>query len=387
MGGECEESHKKRDGSLQRAHLSRRGSGAESAGEVPPIVHDVLRSPGQPLDPEARTFFEPRFGQDFSQVRVHTDMRSAGSARAVSALAYTVGRNVVFAAGHYSPATSTGRKLLAHELTHVVQQSNSSCSLKGISSPADPGEREAEKVASAHLEMEPLHLKSPRPIPLLLRQEDPTLPPVGSEIQTLGPEPPPEQETPASPIEEKPLRAASTDAFGKECPDSVVLQDKKAIPAYNKKMFDAGFKTYFGLVSNMKVGPNSSYEACITEVLKTEENTCGDKGNMADYEPCTPKKHCMKVGEACGGDVLTDTKFACSSTTFVDLHRTQRDASLLEGSGKTECKAKCLQRYGCGGKEIGRFYITRNFKAGEFNDGKKKNHITTGSIEKEPVTK
>jgi hypothetical protein len=224
-------------------------------------------------------------------------------------------------------------------------------------------------------------------VPLLLRQEDRGLPPVGPEIPALGLEPLLEEEMPALPTEEKPLPAARTDAFGKECPDTVVLQDKKAIPTFNKKMFDAGFKTYFGLVSNMKVGPKSSYEACITEVLNVEENTCGDKGNMADYKPCTPKKHCMKVGEACGGNVLTDTKFPCSSTTFVDLHRTQRDVSLLEGSGKTECKAKCLQRYGCGGKEIGRFYVTRNFKAGEFNDGKKKVHITSGSIEKEPATK
>ena len=357
------------------------------ADAAPASVDRVLASPGRPLESALRQDMEQRFGYDFSRVRVHSGGAAEQSALEVNAHAYTVDQNIVFGPSRFAPGTNEGRRLIAHELTHVVQQSNPTHSLKGISSPAYPGEREAEKVASAPLEMEPLHLKSPRPIPILLRQEDLTLPPAGSEIQALGPEPPSEQETPASPIEEKPLPAARTDAFGKECPDSVVLQDKKAIPAFNKKIFDAGFKTYFGLVSNMKVGPKSNYEACITEVLKTEENTCGDKGNMADYEPCTPKKHCMKVGEACGGDVLTDTKFACSGTTFVDLHRTQRDVSLLEGSGKTECKAKCLQRYGCGGKEIGRFYVTRNFKAGEFIDGKNKVHITTGSIEKEPVVK
>src|SRR5205085_6372561 len=93
---------------------------------VPPIVHDVLRSPGQPLDTGTRAFMEPRFGHDFSQVRVHTDTQAAESARAVNALAYTVGRDVVFGAGQHSPETSGGKRLLAHELTHVVQQRHAS---------------------------------------------------------------------------------------------------------------------------------------------------------------------------------------------------------------------------------------------------------------------
>jgi len=90
--------------------------------EVPPIVHEVLRSPGQPLDLKTRAFMEPRFGHDFSQVRVHTDVNAAASARAVNALAYTVGRDVVFEDGQYAPWTREGGRLLAHELTHVMQQ-------------------------------------------------------------------------------------------------------------------------------------------------------------------------------------------------------------------------------------------------------------------------
>jgi hypothetical protein len=96
----------------------------ESEGEVPPIVHEVLRSPGQPLDPATRAFFEPRFSHDFSQVRLHTDTKAAESARAVNALAYTVGQDVVFGTGQYAPQTGEGKKLLAHELTHVMQQQN-----------------------------------------------------------------------------------------------------------------------------------------------------------------------------------------------------------------------------------------------------------------------
>jgi hypothetical protein len=89
---------------------------------VPPVVDEVLRSPGQALDDTTRAAMQARFGFDFGQVRVHTDARAAASARAVNALAYTVGRDVVFAEGHYAPGTPTGAHLLAHELTHVVQQ-------------------------------------------------------------------------------------------------------------------------------------------------------------------------------------------------------------------------------------------------------------------------
>jgi hypothetical protein len=89
---------------------------------VPPIVDEVLRSPGQPLDGATRAFMEPRFGHDFSRVRVHSDTHAAVSAQAVNALAYTVGHHVVFGAGQYTPGSGEGRQLLAHELTHVMQQ-------------------------------------------------------------------------------------------------------------------------------------------------------------------------------------------------------------------------------------------------------------------------
>ncbi len=170
-GGECSECAQK------KGLLQRKASGDFGATEVPPIVHEVLRSPGQPLDAATRAFFEPRFGHDFSQVRVktamlkppqselrigpdrfeeeangvaervlqspipnvprisgrrsgfdfsqvrvHTDAKAAESAQAVKALAYTVGRDIVFGRGQYEPTGVAGRKLLAHELTHTIQQ-------------------------------------------------------------------------------------------------------------------------------------------------------------------------------------------------------------------------------------------------------------------------
>lgn len=93
-----------------------------TAEEAPASVHEVLSSPGQPLDAASRAYFEPRFAYDFGRVRVHADSKAAESARAVNALAYATGRNVVFGSGQYSPTSTDGRRLLAHELAHVVQQ-------------------------------------------------------------------------------------------------------------------------------------------------------------------------------------------------------------------------------------------------------------------------
>jgi hypothetical protein len=102
--------------------LLRRVATRSGAVQVPPTVHEVLRSPGQPLEGTDRAAMESRFGYDFSQVRVHTGGPAASSARSLDALAYTLGSNIVFGQGRYAPATEAGRRLLAHELTHVIQQ-------------------------------------------------------------------------------------------------------------------------------------------------------------------------------------------------------------------------------------------------------------------------
>lgn len=123
-GGGCSGCRTEEPSPEGRRLLTKRvGSGDPGHAEAPPLVQEVLRSPGQPLDPDASLFFEPRLGHDFAGVRVHADAQAADSARAVNARAYTVGRDVVFAQGQYQPATTSGRHLLAHELAHVVQQS------------------------------------------------------------------------------------------------------------------------------------------------------------------------------------------------------------------------------------------------------------------------
>jgi hypothetical protein len=116
--GECESCKKEKEGMLRRS-----SSAVPSAEYAPPIVHDVLRSPGQALDPMTQAFFEPRLGCDLSGVRTHVGSQASESAQRVNAIAYAAGNDIVFRDGAYSPNTTQGRKLLAHELTHVAQQS------------------------------------------------------------------------------------------------------------------------------------------------------------------------------------------------------------------------------------------------------------------------
>ena len=95
---------------------------AQDGGSAPPVVHAVLRGKGQPLAAAARRALEPRFGYDFSGVRVHTGPKADESCAAVGAQAYTVGHDVVFGSGRLAPDTRDGARLLAHELAHVIQQ-------------------------------------------------------------------------------------------------------------------------------------------------------------------------------------------------------------------------------------------------------------------------
>jgi len=107
----------------QERKLQRKSVGAGKTASAPPaIISDVINSPGLPLGATTRDFFEARFSRDFGQVRVRTDALAAQSARAIGARAYTIGNQIIFAAGEFSPGTSHGQRLLAHELAHVVQQ-------------------------------------------------------------------------------------------------------------------------------------------------------------------------------------------------------------------------------------------------------------------------
>jgi hypothetical protein len=119
-GGTCDDCKKKKE------VLQRNAASATAVGSYAPAsVANTLSRPGSSIDPSTRSFMESRFGHDFSSVRIHTDDLAAASARDISANAYTVGSSIVFNQGKYQPYTCTGRKLLAHELAHVVQHAES----------------------------------------------------------------------------------------------------------------------------------------------------------------------------------------------------------------------------------------------------------------------
>lgn len=146
LDGECAACKAKRLG------FQRRAATPVAPAFAPPIVHAALNGPSRPLEAGARAALEPRLGHDFSRVRVHTDATAAESARVVNAAAYTVGRQIVFAAGRYAPEGAEGRRLLAHELAHVAQQGDAPVpdanTPIAIGAPWDRQEHEAEHVAA-----------------------------------------------------------------------------------------------------------------------------------------------------------------------------------------------------------------------------------------------
>lgn len=157
-GGQC--------GACSRKALQpkRNPANSRAPASAPESVHSVIGSTGGGLDASTRTFMESRFGQDFSGVRVHTDARAQASARAVGALAYTVGRDIAFGAGQYAPHTGDGRRLIAHELAHVVQQGGglqrrAEGEARAVGDEA-AGEQEADAAADAVLSDRPVGLLS-----------------------------------------------------------------------------------------------------------------------------------------------------------------------------------------------------------------------------------
>jgi hypothetical protein len=135
---------------VARLSAGRGFNGDAEHDEAPGVVHEVLNRPGEPLDAQTRAYAEAQLGQDFSHVRIHRDGLAAESARAVDAAAYTVGRHIVFDAEQYAPQTERGRKLLAHELTHVAQQQGATeTGPLQLGDPDSSHEREADRVAEA----------------------------------------------------------------------------------------------------------------------------------------------------------------------------------------------------------------------------------------------
>ncbi len=136
---------------------------AASALAAPPGVQAALASPGRPLEPGLRKDMEQRFGHDFSRVRIHADQAAQRSAQALAAKAYTVGEQLVFGAGLYAPSTGAGRRLLAHELAHVVQQQGTAAIVQRDDNAAARKKQEAERARARKRLEDWAQTKNPKP--------------------------------------------------------------------------------------------------------------------------------------------------------------------------------------------------------------------------------
>ncbi len=148
--------HVQRVVSLSR---SDKGESAAVPGQVPPPIEQRIhraRGGGRGLDSGVRAQMESAFATDFSDVRIHTDGEADSLNRSLNARAFTVGSDVFFRSGNYQPGNTSGRELLAHELTHVVQQGGGLQAKLDVSAPDDEYEREADQVARAVIQGQPI---------------------------------------------------------------------------------------------------------------------------------------------------------------------------------------------------------------------------------------
>lgn len=150
--GACAKSPSEEEEELRHSTTVQRKA-ADSSGSIADTVQDIDRSKGggQPLDSGTRTFMESRFNEDFGGVRVHADHQANQWSQDLNAHAFTTGKDIFFAPGKYAPATDEGKHLLAHELTHVVQQQGGRVAADTVDTPGDRHEQEAEQIAQAIL--------------------------------------------------------------------------------------------------------------------------------------------------------------------------------------------------------------------------------------------
>jgi hypothetical protein len=199
-------------------------------------VREGLASPTQSLAPTVRRSMESSFGQDFGHVRLHTDARAAQSAQQVNARAYTVGSDIVFGSGHYQPYTREGQHLLAHELTHTIQQGNShgvAFDQIGISDATDASEREADAVAGAVVRGEAIAQRPATAAPQVSRQ-----PATGKTATQPATQPAATGFTGCSPEHQKDLPADLSDAIDWVKEAITDLENKEGMPAHTKRALD-----------------------------------------------------------------------------------------------------------------------------------------------------
>jgi hypothetical protein len=205
--------------------------------EAPPIVHQALHSPAQSLDASTRASLEPNFGARLDRVRIHAGDQAAQAARAVHAQAYTVGNDIFFAAGRYNPQSSEGRRLLAHELTHAIQQSGGA---RGLSpapravardpQPGDPPKAAAPAPSAPTDAKKPQNGQATVPVPPAQLPAPLQPAPAAAPGAAPAPSPAPAQPGPVAPAAPAPAPAApaggaAAPGAGPKAPDRVSFAD------------------------------------------------------------------------------------------------------------------------------------------------------------------
>ena len=389
----------------------------QSNGQVdaaPASVDQALTSTGRSLEPALRQDMEQRFGHDFSRVRVHSGTAAEQSARDVNALAYTVGPNIVFGAGRFAPGSREGWRLIAHELTHVAQQSGADgvrtgqnngkrglspislqrkcacggssvlagecgeCSKKGQrtaqlaatnSTPADASSIRHNGSSAGHESFrQPVQTNSGHDFSRVRIHSQLHGAPTqstsvdgaaaissGGAFDGIFIDGPDKGTTPKPAAPQPAPKPKTPPAKAANCPTNV--QVINIDPLTDSQFGKNGTLTGIGAVAYMEVSDSGGKEwdgTIVQETVKQTKNTCGARA----------RKVCSNESGESGGfkvgaetNLLGKAKMPALRNTFYDLHVFTREVSILHELGKSECEIQCQQSYQCGGKQFGPEFI------------------------------
>ncbi len=263
--GECDKCHRRRLG------LQRSATNGAALGGVPSSVQRTVRGPGKPLQAPIRSFMEARFRRDFSDVQVHTDREAQQSAHEVNAHAYTVGNHIVFAQGQFNPNSPGGQHLIAHELTHVVQQSAARDMPTRIAPTDSAAEHEADRASTA------IHPRVVHHTPAQIARApaDPKYQTASSKtleiMKAMG------EELAALRSAEPPAKGAAQEAQRTFCIIKVVAQDGKIKTTVTGKYLGKGPHAEEAAIAKLNV---ALVEPTDTVLVTVDQFPCADK--------CTP---------------------------------------------------------------------------------------------------
>jgi hypothetical protein len=316
---------------------------------IPRIVQSVINNSGQPLDPTTRMYMESRFGHNFGDVRVHTDSRATDSAEAMNAKAYTVERNVVFSQGRYAPGTNEGKRLLAHELAHVVQQSRQGALAprQEAQGPLETAARQAAQAAVAGSG------------PVLV---------AGAAAPGVACEPEDDKKPKGKPAKSKRRKATKEGVSGKKNPEAA----KDVVPKQDKKKYSRASDTMPGL---QDPGRMSDYYGIIAQrghdvsmgvSEQTKAAQQGLYGRIEENRPISEVQNRRNIDDRLGIPrqelQLVNDKIGDLEAQAKSLRNKRRTKAGLDAQGhaRLEQITQELNRMRARRKDIGRYIKTQS---------------------------